>query len=101
MLIPAKGNANFGSYVRLGARNEAGMEPYATSDVFLVEGNGGNRLWIVPSLQMAILRMGRMPRNVADWDDARIPNLIIRGARDYLPPQARPGADLSKLVPNH
>jgi CubicO group peptidase (beta-lactamase class C family) len=101
MLIPAKGNANFGSYVRLGARNEAGMEPYATSDVFLVEGNGGNRLWIVPSLQMTILRTGRMPRNVADWDDARIPNLIIRGARDYLPPQARPGADLSKLVPNH
>jgi CubicO group peptidase (beta-lactamase class C family) len=101
MLIPAKGNANFGSYVRLGARNEAGMEPYATSDVFLVEGSGGNRLWIVPSLHMAILRMGRMPRNLADWDDARIPNLIIRGVRDYLPPQARPGTDLSKLVPNH
>ena len=101
MLQPVKGNANFGSYVRLGARNEAGMEPYATNDVFLVEGSGGNRLWIVPSLQMAILRMGRMPRNAADWDDARIPNLIIRGARDYLPPLARPGADLSKLAPNH
>ena len=22
-----------------------------------------------------------------DWDDTRIPNLIIRGARDYLPPR--------------
>jgi CubicO group peptidase (beta-lactamase class C family) len=101
MLLPAKGNANFGSYVRLGARNVAGMEPYATPDVFLVEGNGGNRLWLIPSMQMAILRMGRMPRTAGDWDDARIPNLIVRGARDYLPPQARPAADLSKLVPNH
>jgi CubicO group peptidase (beta-lactamase class C family) len=101
MLVPAKGNANYGSYLRLGARNVAGMEPYATNDVFLLEGHGGNRLWLVPSLQLAILRTGRMPRNAADWDDARIPNLIIRGARDYLPPQSRPGADLSKLVPNH
>jgi hypothetical protein len=101
MLTPAKGNANYGSYVRLGARNVAGMEPYASDDVFLVEGSGGYRLWLVPSLQIAILRTGRMPRAAGDWDDARIPNLIIRGARDYLPPRAQPGTDLSKLVPNH
>ena len=36
----------------------------------------------------------------AAWDDSRIPNLIIRGARDYLPP-AQPGADVSALVPAH
>jgi len=101
MLVPAKGNSNYGSYVRLGASNVAGMEPYATNDVFLVEGNGGNRMWLIPSLQIAILRTGRMPRNPSDWDDAHIPNLIIRGTRDYLPPQARPGSDLSNLVPNH
>jgi CubicO group peptidase (beta-lactamase class C family) len=101
MLVPSKGNANFGSYVRLGAGNAAGLEPYAAHDVFLVEGNGGNRLWLIPSMQMAILRMGRMPRAAGAWDDARIPNLIVRGARDYLPPQARPASDLSKLVPNH
>jgi hypothetical protein len=77
------------------------MEPYATRDIFVVDSSGGNRLWLIPSLQMAILRMGRLPRNASDWDDARIPNLIINGARDYLPLQARPGSDLSKLVPNH
>ena len=101
MLVPAKGNSNYGSYVRLGASNVAGMEPYATNDVFLVEGKGGNRMWLIPSLQIAILRTGRMPRSPSDWDDAHIPNLIIRGTRDYLPPQARPGSDLSNLVPNH
>ena len=101
MLVPAKGNANYGSYIRLGAGNVAGAESYATNDVFLVDGGGGNRLWLVPSLQMAILRTGGSPPRGVDWDDAHIPNLIIRGARDYLPAQAHPGTDLSNLVPNH
>jgi hypothetical protein len=35
------------------------------------------------------------------WDDSRIPNLIIRGARDYVPAQARPGVNLRDLVPSH
>jgi hypothetical protein len=73
------------------------MSPYATEDVFVVEG-GGNRLWLVPSLQMAILRTGGPP--ASDWDDGRIPNLVIRGARDFVP-AARPGADIRQLVPNH
>jgi CubicO group peptidase (beta-lactamase class C family) len=99
MLVPAGGNESFGSYIRLGRSPVAGAEPYAADDVFVVEGNGGNRLWLVPSMQIAILRMGA--RSGADWDDARIPNLILRGARDYRPPQVRPGADISRLVPGH
>ena len=35
------------------------------------------------------------------WDDAYIPNRVMRGARDYLPPAALPGADLSSMVPGH
>ncbi len=43
------------------------------------------------------------PRTAASatWDDSRIPNLVIRGARDYVPNAAKPGADISNLVPNH
>jgi hypothetical protein len=55
----------------------------------------------VPSMHLAIVRMGRLSRHASDWDDSRIPNLIIHSARDYLPPQARPGADISKIVPGH
>jgi hypothetical protein len=53
----------------------------------------------VPSLQIAILRTAPAGQD-ADWDDSRIPNLIIRAARDYVPP-AQPGVDVSALVPGH
>ena len=99
LLQPAKSNPNYGSYLRLGTRPMPGMSsPYASSDVFVVEG-GGNRLWLVPSLQIAILLTGGQPSS--DWDDGLIPNFIIRGARDFLPAAAQPGADIRQLVPNH
>ncbi len=98
LLQPSRTNPNYGSYLRLGAHASPGMSPYATNDVFVVEGRD-NRLWLVPSLQLAILRTGGPPG--VDWDDGRIPNLIIRGARDFVPPAARPGADVRQLVPNH
>jgi CubicO group peptidase (beta-lactamase class C family) len=100
MLVPAEGNETFGSYIRVGKINPTGTEPYATEDLFIVEGNGGNRLWLIPSMQMSILRMGPAPQHAADWDDTRIPNAIIRGARDYKQPVSSPG-DISRLVPGH
>ncbi len=98
LLKPVPANSNYGSYLRLGAHAEPGMSPYATDDVLVVEG-GSNRLWLVPSLQIAILRTGG--QTASDWDEGRIPNLIIRGAHDFVPPAARPGADIRQLVPNH
>jgi hypothetical protein len=98
MLLPAKGNANYGSYLRLGV-TESASEPYAAPDAFLVS-SGGYRLWVVPSMQLVILRTG--PALIgAGWDDSHIPNLIIRGGRDFTPAQARPGSQLKALVPNH
>jgi len=103
MRIPAKSDPDFGSLVRIALhpRPGSGTEGYASADTFVVEGRGGNRLWIVPSLQLAILATGDARGRDPQWDDARIPNLVMRAARDYLPPAARPGADLSTLVPGH
>jgi CubicO group peptidase (beta-lactamase class C family) len=98
LLKPSRTNANYGSYLHLGARAAPGMTPYVTPDVYVVEG-GGNRMWLVPSLQIAILRTGGPVG--ADWDDGRIPNWIINGASDFVPAAARPGSDLRQLVPNH
>ena len=99
MRTPSRGDPRYGAYLRLGSPAAPGREPYAARDLFAVQGEGGNRLWLVPSLQIAILRTAPAGRD-ADWDDARIPNLIIRAARDYLPP-AQPGTDVSALVPAH
>jgi CubicO group peptidase (beta-lactamase class C family) len=98
LLRPAKSNPDYGSYLHLGTHALPGMSPYLAPDVFVVEGSG-NRMWLVPSLQIAILRTGDSLD--ADWDEGRIPNLIVNGAHDFVPPAARPGADLRLLVPNH
>jgi len=98
MLKPAMSNERYGTYIRLGAAQLPGVAPYASRDLLVVEG-GGNRMWLIPSLQIAILRTGdQLP---ADWDDSRIPNLVMNGAKDFVPAAARPGADLRLLVPNH
>ncbi len=95
MLVPAKGNASYGEGVKLKAGRSS--EDFAAPGVFELEGRG-NRMWLVPSMALVILRTG--PTLGGDWDDSRIPNLIIRGARDYVPASPRPG-DLRSLVPNH
>lgn len=51
-------------------------EPYAADDVFFLDGYGKKRVFIVPSKGLVILRTGK---DSQEWDDARIPNLLIRG----------------------
>jgi len=101
MRMPARGDADYGSFLALALRPQPGSEAYASRDVYSVAGRGGNRLWLVPSLQLAILCTAAAAARPATFDETRIPNLIMRGARDYLPPAALPGADLSPLVPGH
>jgi CubicO group peptidase (beta-lactamase class C family) len=117
MLTPARGNRNYGFQLWLGSpflaerpyslarrkfANRA-SESYAADDVFFLDGAGKYRLWLVPSLGLAILRTGVDPPDPTDWDDARIPNLVIRGVRDRpaLPSTAGGKVDLSTLVPGH
>ena len=108
MLAPSKANANFGYQVWIGQPFSAELsvaeatEPYAVDDLYLLKGAGKTRLWFVPSLALSILRTGTNSESDRNWDDARIPNLIIRGTRDFLPKAAIPGSkDIRSLVPNH
>lgn len=50
-------------------------EPFAASDVMMFEGVNHTKVWIVPSYELVIVRFGD---DSDDWDDAFIPNLIIR-----------------------
>ncbi len=101
MRSPGKNAPDFGMFVRVAGRPAPGRETYAARDAFVAGGAEGNRLWIVPSMGIVILRTGSATTGEPGWDDARIPNLVIRGARDFLPPSALPGADLSSIVPGH
>ena len=100
MRAPAKSDPDFGA---LYARGHGGrgrrQEGFAAPDVYVVGGRGGNRLWLIPSMQLAVLCTGEAAGRDAAWDETRIPNLIMRGARDYLPPAPAPGSDMSQSFP--
>jgi CubicO group peptidase (beta-lactamase class C family) len=101
MRTPAQSDPQYGAYLRLRWKPAPGQPALAARDVFAVEGEGGNRLWLVPSLQIAILCTGPASGRDAAWDDSRLPSLIAGAARDALPAAAQPGADVSAIVPGH
>lgn len=53
-------------------------EPFAAGDVAYFDGFGGQRVYIIPSADMVIVRTGAL---ATDWDDARLPNLLLAGLR--------------------
>jgi CubicO group peptidase (beta-lactamase class C family) len=108
MLAPSKLNRNFGYQVWIGQpfsgelATAGATEPYAIDDLYLLKSAGKTRLWFIPSLGLSILRAGTNSESDRDWDDARVPNTIIRGVRDFVPKAAGPGSqDIRTLVPNH
>jgi CubicO group peptidase (beta-lactamase class C family) len=88
MLEPSPAYANYGMQLWLGREYEEYRRydpstatfanyhsaPFAGPDVFFLDGLGKKRLYIVPSRELVILRAGP---NSAEWDDARLPNLLI------------------------
>jgi len=85
MLTPAHRNSPRGFFTRVDGR-------FATHDVARLEAEGKQRLWIVPSLKLVILRVGAEPSGSRGWDEAMIPDTIIRGTSGWQTPQA--GADI-------
>ncbi|MEQ1801463.1 MAG: serine hydrolase [Gammaproteobacteria bacterium] len=86
---PSARNENYGYLTWLGNRHEIQRrynqksevtafqsEPFAAPDLRYFDGFGGQRVYIVPSLGLVIVRTGSL---AMDWDDARLPNAIIRG----------------------
>jgi CubicO group peptidase (beta-lactamase class C family) len=90
MTTPAPTNPNYGLQIWLGSPpgqqrryNDKTVkafhsEPFATEDMIYIDGFGGQRVYIVPSQQLIIVRTGEA---LMDFDDARIPNAILRGLR--------------------
>ncbi len=68
-------------------------EPYLADDLFLFDGMNGQIVYIVPSQQLVIVRTGlRPPPGQPEWDNARLPNTILRalGLQATRPGTPRP-----------
>ena len=69
-------------------------EPYLAADLYLFDGNMNQVVYMIPSQDLVILRMGRMPPRSAagEWDNSYLPNTIMRGivrGRGQSQPQPR------------
>ena len=73
---------------------------FAAHDVVWLEGHDQQRLWIVPSLRLTILRIGGAPHASQGWDEAMIPDSIIRGTSGWQPRAAGEGMDPKKFAPH-
>ncbi|MEP2551417.1 MAG: serine hydrolase, partial [Marinomonas sp.] len=89
MLAPSSANPNYGFQIWRGSPHNPSRkygksvnavvpaaEPFARDDVYYLDGSAGQRVYIIPSEEMVIVRIGA-PR--FDWDDAELPNIILRG----------------------
>ncbi len=77
---PYEEKRDYGPYVGTFAQHD---EPYVADDVILFDGAGGQRLYIIPSYDMVIVRTGTGGLDFAagafTWEDSRIPNILMRG----------------------
>jgi hypothetical protein len=81
-----------------------GGEPFEVAGVCFLRGVGRWRLWLVPSLRLAILFDAPAPGpgrgTIPPWDEARLPNRVIRAVSDRGLPGGEP-SELRRLVPGH
>jgi CubicO group peptidase (beta-lactamase class C family) len=89
MATPSARNPNYGLGLWLGSpyvqrrtyfEGQPGpiyqSEPFEAPDVRMMEGGGFRTIWVVPSRELMILRLGEQ---VPDWDHAYLVNTIVRG----------------------
>jgi CubicO group peptidase (beta-lactamase class C family) len=63
------------------------LEPYLAPDLVYFDGFGGERVYIVPSLDLVIVRIGE---SSPSFDDSIIPNAIIAGLETKRGPSRLP-----------
>ena len=60
--------------------------PYARDDLYLFDGNSNQVIYMIPSEDLLILRVGDTPSRDMPWDNAILPNLILEGLSDEKSP---------------
>jgi len=93
ILKPTYPESTMGFFTRVGGT-------FAAHDVAWLESAGKQRLWIVPSLRLTILRVGDEPPGSQGWDEGMIPDSIIRNTRGWQPGAVGEGVDPKKFAPH-
>jgi len=91
MAAPSRLNPNFGlhiwrgspyaaerRYSRASAVTVKAAAPFAAEDVLFLDGAGGQRVYVIPSAGITIVRIGKP---ATDWDDSAMPNMVLEGLR--------------------
>jgi len=86
-------DAKYGFYLRVNGG-------FAAHDVVWLESDGMQRLWIVPSLDLVILRVGDDPPRDKGWDERMIPDSIIRGTSGWHSAKVSEEIDPNKFAPH-
>ncbi|MEO1069640.1 MAG: serine hydrolase, partial [Cyanobacteria bacterium J06638_6] len=86
MLMESPLEPTFGLHIWLKARtsdypqvNLASSVPFAAPDTFYLDGRHHQRVYVIPSQELVIVRIGEEP---LAWDDAVIVNTIVEGLRE-------------------
>jgi CubicO group peptidase (beta-lactamase class C family) len=93
MLSPARKDAPHGFFTRVDGQ-------FAARDVAWLEAEGRQRLWVVPSLRLTIMRVGDEPPASLGFDEVMIPDTIIRGTAGWQPARATDEIDPKKFAPH-
>ncbi len=95
MIAPSAANPNYGWQIWRGSPHNPlrrygksiravvpAAEPFARDDVVYFDGSAGQRVYVIPSEKMVIVRIGTPS---FDWDDSRLPNLLLAGISAPVP----------------
>ena len=92
MKTPSATNPNYGYLTWLGTEHQENRvynpkstatglhtEPFDDRDIIYLDGFGGQRVYVIPSKELVIVRTGA---GQMGWDDSVLPNTISRGIRN-------------------
>ncbi len=113
IITPSETNPNYGLQTWLGTEWQENRgygkgipitvqhsEAFAADDVVFFDGSGGQRVYVVPSHDLVIVRTGPGGTDPVtgnfDWDDAKLPNTIIRGLIETV--NTKDDADRETLI---
>lgn len=80
MLRPSPRQGTFGYHIWLGRdrvpeRVRDWSEPFLARDTFMLIGQGEQRVFVIPSRDLVVVRLGR---EAGGWDDPYIPNVLVQ-----------------------